>query len=141
LVLHHRRVIEPRLGIRRGVQELRRHLARDDVGLQLLHDDAAPDVAPPRLPLRRALPLRHGRELTPRHVPNLPLRVLRELVEAEDAGVAAALPVLRLRLNGLGAHDAGPYPARVIALVFSYEVRDVAQFEAVYGPEGEWAGF
>jgi heme-degrading monooxygenase HmoA len=29
----------------------------------------------------------------------------------------------------------------VIALVFSYEVRDAGQFEAVYGPEGEWAGF
>jgi heme-degrading monooxygenase HmoA len=29
----------------------------------------------------------------------------------------------------------------VIALVFSYEVRDVAQFEAVYGPEGDWAAF
>jgi heme-degrading monooxygenase HmoA len=29
----------------------------------------------------------------------------------------------------------------VIALVFSYEVRDAAQFEAVYGPEGEWATF
>jgi heme-degrading monooxygenase HmoA len=29
----------------------------------------------------------------------------------------------------------------VIALVFSYEVRDTAQFEAVYGPEGDWAGF
>jgi heme-degrading monooxygenase HmoA len=29
----------------------------------------------------------------------------------------------------------------VIALVFSYEVRDGAQFEAVYGPEGEWADF
>jgi heme-degrading monooxygenase HmoA len=29
----------------------------------------------------------------------------------------------------------------VIALVFSYEVRDPAQFEAAYGPEGEWASF
>jgi heme-degrading monooxygenase HmoA len=29
----------------------------------------------------------------------------------------------------------------VIALVFSYEVRDAEQFEAVYGPEGEWATF
>jgi heme-degrading monooxygenase HmoA len=29
----------------------------------------------------------------------------------------------------------------VIALVFSYEVRDTAQFEAVYGPAGEWAAF
>jgi len=29
----------------------------------------------------------------------------------------------------------------VIALVFRYEVRDPMQFEAVYGPEGEWAQF
>jgi heme-degrading monooxygenase HmoA len=29
----------------------------------------------------------------------------------------------------------------VIALVFSYEVRDAAEFEAAYGPEGDWAGF
>ena len=29
----------------------------------------------------------------------------------------------------------------MIALVFSYEVRDTAHFEAVYGPEGEWAQF
>jgi heme-degrading monooxygenase HmoA len=29
----------------------------------------------------------------------------------------------------------------VIALVFSYEVRDAPEFEAVYGPEGEWAQF
>ena len=29
----------------------------------------------------------------------------------------------------------------MIALVFSYEVRDTAAFEAAYGPEGDWAGF
>jgi len=29
----------------------------------------------------------------------------------------------------------------VIALVFSYEARDPAEFERVYGPEGEWAAF
>jgi len=29
----------------------------------------------------------------------------------------------------------------VIALVFSYEVRDTDAFERAYGPEGEWAGF
>jgi heme-degrading monooxygenase HmoA len=29
----------------------------------------------------------------------------------------------------------------VIALVFSYEVRDAVAFEAAYGPEGDWAGF
>jgi heme-degrading monooxygenase HmoA len=29
----------------------------------------------------------------------------------------------------------------VIALVFSYEVRDPAGFEHAYGPDGEWAQF
>ena len=29
----------------------------------------------------------------------------------------------------------------MIALVFSYDVLDVEQFERVYGPEGEWARF
>jgi heme-degrading monooxygenase HmoA len=29
----------------------------------------------------------------------------------------------------------------VIALVFSYEVSDAAEFERVYGSEGEWAEF
>jgi heme-degrading monooxygenase HmoA len=29
----------------------------------------------------------------------------------------------------------------VIALVFSYEVRDPVEFERVYGPDGEWAEF
>jgi heme-degrading monooxygenase HmoA len=29
----------------------------------------------------------------------------------------------------------------VIALIFSYEVRDSAEFERVYGAEGEWARF
>jgi heme-degrading monooxygenase HmoA len=29
----------------------------------------------------------------------------------------------------------------VIALVFSYEVRDAAEFERAYGPDGEWADF
>jgi heme-degrading monooxygenase HmoA len=29
----------------------------------------------------------------------------------------------------------------VIALIFSYEVRDPAGFERVYGPDGEWAEF
>src|SRR3954447_868565 len=143
LVLHHRGVIEPRLRVGRGVQELRRHLARDDVGLQLLHDDAAPDVPAPRLPLRRALAFRDRRQLVPRDVLHLPLGVLREVVEPQDARVARA--VLRLLREGLvdrfGAHGGGPYPARVIALVFSYEVRDTAQFEAVYGSGGDWATF
>ncbi len=29
----------------------------------------------------------------------------------------------------------------MIALVFSYEVRDADDFERVYGPEGDWAQF
>lgn len=29
----------------------------------------------------------------------------------------------------------------MIALVFSYEVREPEEFERVYGPEGEWARF
>jgi heme-degrading monooxygenase HmoA len=29
----------------------------------------------------------------------------------------------------------------VIALVFSYEVRDPAEFEQAYGPNGDWATF
>jgi heme-degrading monooxygenase HmoA len=29
----------------------------------------------------------------------------------------------------------------LIALVFSYEVRHPKEFEAVYGPDGEWAQF
>ena len=29
----------------------------------------------------------------------------------------------------------------MIALVFRYEVRDQASFEAAYGPEGEWTTF
>jgi heme-degrading monooxygenase HmoA len=31
--------------------------------------------------------------------------------------------------------------ADMIALVFSYEVRDPGQFERAYGPSGEWAQF
>src|SRR2546430_7629523 len=60
--LHHGRVVEPRLGVRRGVQELGRHLAREHVGLELLHDDRPPDVAPPGLPLRRSLAFRNRSE-------------------------------------------------------------------------------
>ena len=29
----------------------------------------------------------------------------------------------------------------MLALVFSYDARDPAEFERVYGPEGEWAEF
>ena len=103
LVLHHRRVVEARLGIGSGIQELRRHLAGDDVRLQLLHDDRAPDVAPPCQPFRRALALGHRRERVPGHVAHLPFLVLRELVEAEDARVRG--PVLPLLHDRLCAHE------------------------------------
>ena len=53
--------------------------------------DRAPDVLPPRLALGRALALRHRRQLAPRHVAHHPLLVLREVVEAENARVAAAV--------------------------------------------------
>ena len=57
----------------------------------------------PRPPFRGALALRHERDLAPRHVVDLPLLVLGEVVEAEDARVLGA----RLGLGGdcLGAHD------------------------------------
>ncbi len=29
----------------------------------------------------------------------------------------------------------------MLAIVFSYEARDPEEFELLYGPEGEWAGF
>ena len=29
----------------------------------------------------------------------------------------------------------------MISLIFTYEVRDSAEFERVYGPDGEWAQF
>jgi heme-degrading monooxygenase HmoA len=65
--------------------------------------------------------------------------VLREVVEAEDAGVLVAR--LGLRGDGFGAHVADLILRCVIALVFSYEVHDAAEFERAYGPDGEWAGF
>jgi heme-degrading monooxygenase HmoA len=65
--------------------------------------------------------------------------VLGEVVEAEDAGVFGA--AVGLRGYGLGAHVADLILRRVIALLFSYEVRDAAEFERVYGPDGEWAEF
>ena len=75
-----------------------------------------------------------------RHVVHLPLLVLREVVEAEDAGVL--VPGLGLRRDGFGAHGSDLILQGVIALVFSYEVvRDAAEFERVYGMDGEWADF
>jgi heme-degrading monooxygenase HmoA len=65
--------------------------------------------------------------------------VLREVVEAEDAGVL--LPGLRLCWNGFGTHARDLILSGVIALVFSYEVRETAEFERVYGTDGEWAEF
>ena len=53
LVLHHRRVVELRLGVGRDVQELRGHVAGEHVRLELLREDGAPHVAPAGLPLRR----------------------------------------------------------------------------------------
>ena len=43
-----------------------------------------------------------------------------------------------------GSQSSGLEPIRsgsLIALVFSYEVSDAAEFERVYGPEGDWAEF
>ena len=45
LVLHHRRVVELRLGVGRDVQELGGHLAGEHVRLELLGEDRAPHVA------------------------------------------------------------------------------------------------
>ena len=91
LVLHHRRVVELRLGIGRDVQELRGHLAGEHVGLELLREDGAPHVASARAALRRALALGDRRELVPGQVAHLPLLALGELVEAQDACVLLAL--------------------------------------------------
>ena len=51
LVLHHRRVVELRLRIGRDVQQLRRHLAGEHVGLELLREHGTPHVLAPCLPL------------------------------------------------------------------------------------------
>ena len=67
LVLHHRRVIELRLGVRREVEQLSRHLDGELVRLQLLRDHRPPDRTAPFLPLRRCAGarLRDGRHLAP----------------------------------------------------------------------------
>ena len=69
----------------RDREELRRHLDRELVGLQLLRDHGAPEVAPPRELLRRAGVLGDRRDLAPRQIAHLPLGPLRELVVAVDA--------------------------------------------------------
>src|SRR5207302_8466033 len=73
-----------------------------ELGLRLLREAPAPAAPRPRRPPRRALALRHRRDLAPRHVAPLPLLVLRKLVEAQDAGVFA--PVFALLRNGFRAH-------------------------------------
>ena len=50
------------------------------------------------------LPSGIGGDLAPRHVLDLPLLVLREVVEAENARVAAAVLGGVLLEGGLGAH-------------------------------------
>src|SRR5207253_1570423 len=58
---------------------------------------------------------------------------------ARRGGVRARL---RDELRPLALHPVDALELRVIALVFSYEVvRDAAEFERVYGMEGEWAEF
>jgi hypothetical protein len=93
LVLHHRRVVELRLVVGCQVQELPGHRDGELVGLELLRDHRAPHRPSPLLPLRGGTGacLRDRRDLPPGHVPHLPLLLLRELVEAQDA---AALVVL-----------------------------------------------
>ena len=72
----------------RCVQELRGHLHRQDVRLVLLRDDGAPDVGAPCLFLGGAARLRDGRDVAPGDVRDLPLGPLRELVIADDPGLA-----------------------------------------------------
>ena len=85
LVLHHRRVVELRLGVGRDREELGRHLDGELVGLQLLRDHRPPEILAARELLRRARVLGHRRQLAPRQVARLPFGALRELVEPHDA--------------------------------------------------------
>ena len=104
LVLHHRRVVELRLGVGRDVEQLRGHLAGEDVRLELLGEHRAPHVPAPGLPHRRALALRDRRQLAPGQVAHLPLLALGQLVEAQDAGERLAL--VRLLVDHLlGRHQ------------------------------------
>ena len=66
------------------LEQLRRHLDRERVRLELLGDDRAPDALAAGLLLLRPGGLRNRRELAPGHVPDLPFLLLRQLVEAED---------------------------------------------------------
>ena len=81
------------------VQELRGHLDGELVGLQLLRDHRAPDGAAALLPLLEAPARVSGiGGISPRQVAHLPLLLLRELVEAEDA--AALVVIGGVRLGG-----------------------------------------
>ena len=91
LVLHHRRVVELRLRIGRHAEELRRHLDRQLVRLQLLGDDGAPHVVPARSLLRAALVLRHWRRVVPGQVAYLPFGPFGQFVVAEDPFVGRAV--------------------------------------------------
>src|SRR6187397_611903 len=51
---------------------------------------------------------------------------------------ASALPSISTAAIGERPYT---FRAVVIALVFSYDVSDSAEFERVYGPDGEWAAF
>ena len=63
----------------------------------------------PRTPLGGSLALGHERDLAPRHLVDLPLLVLREVVEAEDAVEGAAIRWSSvLPGHGLGAHGRAP---------------------------------
>src|SRR5262249_34585346 len=102
LVLHERRVVELRLVVRREREELRRHLDRELVGLQLLGDHRAPDVAAPRLLLRRALRLGDRRQVVPGQVAPVPLGALRKRVVPVDlAELLARRAVLDRRVQRL----------------------------------------
>src|SRR5919106_2922759 len=93
LVLRHRRVVELRLVMGSELEQLRRHLDRERVGLELLGDDGAPDALAARPLLVGAPRLRDRRLLLPREIAHLPLVALGEPVVAEDA-----VPALRARL-------------------------------------------
>jgi hypothetical protein len=100
LVLDHRRVVELRLAVRGEVEQLGGHLDRELVCLELLRDHRAPDGAAALLSLRRGAGagLRDRRDVAPGDVPHLPLLLLRELVEAEDAAAPLVVRCIRGRL-------------------------------------------
>src|SRR4029077_12447867 len=98
------RVVELRLRVGRDVQQLRRHLAGEHVGLELLGEHRAPHVPTPCLALRRALALRDRRYVTPGQVSNLPFLTFRQLIEAQQAGERLALEVISID-DLLGRHQ------------------------------------